>query len=112
MDTIYKYPHSVGVIINGGNASTTEEFLLAARQSKKVKLFGTTTMGVLDISNMYFVKSPCDEFELGYCLSKSLRIPDMAIDRKGIQPDFYISKSVNEFEWIDFVVKTLENNNH
>ena len=40
-------------------------------------------MGVLDISNMHFVKSPCGKIELGYCLSKSYRIPEMAIDGKG-----------------------------
>ena len=74
LDKINLYPKNVGIIINYGNASTTEQFLLSAKQSKKVKLFGTTTFGVLDISNMNFVKSPCNEFELGYCLSKSLRI--------------------------------------
>ncbi|HMU04286.1 MAG TPA: S41 family peptidase [Saprospiraceae bacterium] len=103
LDTVYPYPKNVGIIINEGNGSTTEQFLLAAKQSKKVKLFGTTTFGVLDISNMYFVKSPCLDFELGYCLSRSLRIPDMTIDNKGIQPDYYIDKSIPKHEWVSFV---------
>ena len=60
-------------------------------------------MGVLDISNMYFIDSPCKEFKLGYSLSKSLRIPDMAIDEKGLQPDYYIDKSITDYKWIDFV---------
>jgi len=84
LDTVYEYPKNIGIIINENNGSTTEQFLLAAKQSKKVKLFGTTTMGVLDISNMHFVQSPCEEFKLGYCLSKSMRIPHMTIDNKGI----------------------------
>jgi Peptidase family S41 len=102
-DTVYAYPKNVGIIIHKGNGSTTEQFLLAAKQSKKVKLFGTTTFGVLDISNMIFVKSPCNEFELGYSLSKSYRIPDMTIDSKGIQPDYYIDNEIQEYDWIKYV---------
>lgn len=100
LDTILKFPKNVGIIINEGNASTTEQFLLAAKQSKKVKLFGTTTAGILDISNMYFVSSPCGNYKLGYCLSKSKRIPYFTIDDKGIQPDFYFDKSIPEHHWI------------
>ncbi|MCD6067714.1 MAG: peptidase [Bacteroidetes bacterium] len=106
-DTIYPYPKNVGILINGANGSTTEQFLLAAKQSKKVKLFGTSTFGSLDISNMNFVKSPCGEFDLGYCLSKSFRIPDMTIDGKGIQPDFYLGDEIRDYEWIDYVTKIL-----
>ncbi|WP_288437626.1 S41 family peptidase [uncultured Chryseobacterium sp.] len=107
MDKILPYPKNVGIIINNGNGSTAEEFLLAAKQSKKVKLFGTTTAGVLDISNMYFVNSPCNEFKMGYALSKSFRIPDMAIDEKGIQPDYFIDKTIPDYQWIDFVNDVL-----
>ncbi len=107
MDEILPFPKNIGIIINNKNGSTVEQFLLAAKQSKKVKLFGTTTAGVLDISNMYFIDSPCKEFKLGYALSKSLRIPDMAIDEKGIQPDYYIDKSIPEYNWANFVNEIL-----
>ncbi len=106
-DTIYRYPQNIGIIINEFNGSTTEQFLLAAKQSKKVKLFGTTTAGILDISNMYFVTSPCGKFQLAYCLSKSKRIPDMAIDSKGIQPDYYIDKSIPKHKWLNYVIEIL-----
>ncbi|MGH1516883.1 S41 family peptidase [Chryseobacterium sp. JK1] len=106
-EKIFPFPKNVGIIINKGNGSTAEEFLLAAKQSKKVKLFGTTTAGVLDISNMYFLNSPCNEFKLGYSLSKSFRIPDMAIDEKGIQPDYFIDSTIPEHQWIDFVNDVL-----
>lgn len=107
-DTIYKYPENIGILINENNGSTAEQFLLAAKQSKKVKLFGTTTVGVLDISNMYFVASPCREFELGYSLSRSMRIPEMTIDGKGIQPDYYLDKEIKDYQWIDFVSDILK----
>lgn len=112
IDSSYKtlpYPKQVAIIINGGNGSTAEQFLLEAKQSKKVKLFGITTAGVLDISNMYFVESPCKEYRLGYALSKSYRIPDMAIDNKGIQPDYYIDKTIQDSQWVDHVRNVLEN---
>ncbi len=107
MDTIYPFPQNVGIIINEANASSAEQFLLAAKQSKKVKLFGVTTFGALDFSNMYFVESPCNEFQLGYSLSRSMRIPDFTIDEKGIQPDYYLDRSIPQYEWIDYVSKIL-----
>lgn len=108
LDTIYSYPKNVGIIINHRNGSTDEQFLLKAKQSKKVKLFGTTTYGVLDISNMYYIPSPCNQFELGYCLTRSLRIPGMEIDGTGLQPDFYMDKGILEHEWVEFVNEILE----
>ena len=108
MDTVYTYPKNIGILINENNGSTTEQFLLAAKQSKKVKLFGTTTAGVLDISNMMFLPSPCEEFGLAYSLSRSMRIPDMTIDDKGIQPDYYLDKEIPAYKWIDFVETTLK----
>jgi len=100
LNTVLPYPKNVGILINKNCGSTTEQFLLAAKQSKKVKLFGTTTIGSLDISNMYSVKSPSGEFILWYALTKSYRIPEMLIDEKGIQPDFYFDKTIKPNEWI------------
>lgn len=107
-EQIHPLPKTVGVLIDYGNISTAEQFLLAAKQSQKVKLFGTTTRGVLDISNMYRVTSPSNKFTLHYSLSKSLRIPDMAIDGKGIQPDFYIDSNIPITGWISHTQKILE----
>jgi hypothetical protein len=108
-DTVYPYPANVVIIINENNASTTEQFLLAARQSRKVKTFGTTTFGALDISNMNGVTSPCGDFKLWYCMSKSFRIPDMTIDGKGLQPDYYIDKTIPDQDWINYVLSVYEN---
>ena len=107
-DTIHPYPARVAILIDGGNGSTDEEFLLAAKQSQKVKLFGQSTFGVLDISNMHFVPSPCGDYELGYSLTRSLRIPDFTIDGVGIQPDFFIDRAVPKWRWVDYVREVWE----
>jgi len=106
-DSIYSYPQKVGILINENCASSTEQFLLAAKQSKKVKLFGNNTFGSLDISNMNIIDSPCEDLKLGYALSKSLRIPDMSIDGQGIQPDYYINNSISKYDWIEYVNSIL-----
>jgi len=102
-DIKYPFPQNVAIIINGNNGSTAEQFLLAAKQSKKVKLFGTTTMGELDISNMYSITSPDKKFTLWYCTSKSLRVPENTIDNKGIEPDFYIDRNITKEQWLPYV---------
>ena len=107
-DKIEPLPKSIGVLVDSSNGSTAEQFLLAAKQSKKVKLFGQTTAGVLDISNMYQTDSPSGTFTLYYSLTKSLRIPHMAIDGVGIQPDYYIDGELPLYQWTSYTQKILE----
>jgi hypothetical protein len=107
-DAVLPFPKQVGIIIDDGVGSTAEQFLLASKQSKKVKLFGISTFGSIDISNMHFVKSPCGEYELGYCLSKSKRLPHYVLDERGIQPDYFISEDVPGYHWLSFVKSILE----
>ena len=106
-DKINTYPKNVAILINNGNASTTEQFLLAAKQSKKVKLFGVTTSGALDFSNVCKIESPSKEFQLWYCISKSHRIPKMTIDEIGIQPDYYLDETIYQNRWVEFVTEIL-----
>ncbi|MFZ8198991.1 S41 family peptidase [Alteromonas portus] len=107
-DKIEPLPKSIGVLVDSSNGSTAEQFLLAAKQSKKVKLFGQTTAGVLDISNMYKTDSPSGTFTLHYSLTRSLRIPHMAIDGVGIQPDYYIDSELPLYQWMSYTQKILE----
>jgi hypothetical protein len=110
MDQVSEYPARVGILINEGNGSTDEQFLLEAKQSFKVKLFGRPTKGVLDISNVNVITSPDGAFNLHYSMSKSLRLPAFPIDDIGIQPDFYLDHEIEEGDWIGFVQNILEAN--
>lgn len=106
-DTVYPYPKNVGIIIDKWNGSTAEQFLMAAKQSWKVKLFGTSTYGSQDISNLNEVNSPSGEFRLYYSISKSFRLPDMVLDPDGLQPDFFIDNSIPWYKWVDYTSEIL-----
>ncbi|WP_270087110.1 S41 family peptidase [Sphingobacterium sp. SYP-B4668] len=110
MDSILPNPLRVAILVNEYCASTTEQFLLEAKQSSKVKLYGSSTFGALDFSNMTSAISPSGEFQLWYCRSKSLRIPGMEIDGSGIQPDYYLDPSISQKDWVGFVLDTIEQN--
>lgn len=102
-------PKQVAIICNKNNGSTDEAFLMMARQSKKVKIFGCTTGGMLDISNLHCVNSPDGRLYFCYGMTKSHRIPNFCIDDVGVQPDIYYQGIVPEIEWVDKVVEYLEN---
>lgn len=108
MEEVYPQPRQVAILINEGNASSAEEFLLAARQSSKVQLYGCNTAGILDISNMNIVTSPGEEFVLAYSMSKSLRVPEQAIDDVGITPDVVIPEEIPDHQWVEFVRKRMQ----
>lgn len=106
LDSIYTYPKNIAIIVDNEVISSGEEFLMAAKQSKKVKLYGHPTFGALDKSNQYYTFSKDKELVLIYSLSR--RINNMSIDNIGIQPDYYLDASIQRYEWIDHVVEYLE----
>jgi hypothetical protein len=106
-DTVYEYPKKVGIIVDEWCASATEAFLIRARQSMKVKLFGVQTLGALDISNMYGVLSPDEQFRLWYGTSRGLWLPGQAFDDIGFQPDFFFDRSIPRDKWVEHTVEIL-----
>ena len=106
-NTVHKKPQQVAVIVNSFCESSTEQFLLAAKQSSKVKIFGTVTAGALDFANMNTVESPCGNYLLHYSMSKDVDIDNFPIDNIGIQPDFYLDDTIPEYQWIDYVTDML-----
>jgi hypothetical protein len=114
-DTIYSMPRKVGIIINGGNASSAEQFLLGARQSDKVILFGNcNTAGVLDYSNVTPNPLPSNKYQLWSPMTRSKRLPENPIDNIGIAPDVIIPFPATEQlydkldQWVYFVKNYLE----
>lgn len=114
-DTIYEYPKRVGIIINENNASSAEQFLLEARNSSKVTIFGNmNTAGVLDYSNAVSVDFPSGLFELVCPMTRSSRLPEHPIDNIGISPDVIIPilPTIQLYDrlddWVYYVKKYLE----
>lgn len=103
-------PKDVAILIDKGVGSTTEQFAIEARQSKKVKLLGTNSSGTLDYSVMHWKKFDCEKSEftyyLGWASTKSKRAPLNSIDGTGVQPDIFIDNTIND--WIKFTVDYLE----
>ncbi len=105
MDSVLPYPRRIAVLMDKGCGSTTEEFLLVARQSKKVTLMGMNSYGVLDYSNWLVGDSPCPEIELHYSSTKSRRInKGQGIDNIGVKPTIRLT---DEQEWIKEAEKYL-----
>lgn len=114
-DTVYAYPKRVGIIINQGNASSAEQFILTAKLSSKVTLFGNeNTAGVLDYSNAISESLPSKKYELIFPMTRSRRLPNNPIDNIGIAPDILIPYPATEQlfdrldQWAYFVQNYLE----
>jgi hypothetical protein len=90
LDTVLEYPKNIGFLIDRYSASSSESLLLYAKQSKKVKLFGENSQGVLDYANTQFFNIPCKDINLVIPTSRSKRLPADPIDNIGISPDFKI----------------------
>lgn len=105
---VLPYPRRVGILCNELPASSAEAFLLVAKQSRKVKVFGRHTGGSIDVSNMAWIDSPDGRITLGYCMTISLRVPYFPIDGIGVQPDYYIDPSIPYKDWEKFTQEILD----
>lgn len=103
MAAVYPYPKRVSVLINEACASSTEIFLLKAKQSTKVKLYGRNTMGAVDYSDAASLTLDGGLFRLRYSTSRANRLPKDPIDYIGIRPDEVIPDNVDD--WVGYVKK-------
>ena len=101
------FPKNVVILINEGCASSTEQFLLEAKQSKKVTLMGKNTMGTLDYSNLResnFCEMP---YTLRTPTTRSRRIDiGKGIDGIGIRPAVYLT---DKQDWVKEALNFLKN---
>ncbi len=103
-----KSPKQIIFLTDNKIGSAAESFLLIAKQSKKVKLMGIPTSGVLDYANVFeFDDFICNNYQLYLPTYRSFRLPDYPIDNIGIQPDIYLDKTIEN--WEEFAVQYLEN---
>jgi hypothetical protein len=101
---ILAYPKRVGIMITSA-AGSAEKFILEARQSRKVTLYGGNTAGALDYSNTNKIGLPSGRFELYYPISRSLRLPDEPLENVGIPADIPLPET--EEDPVQFVERSL-----
>lgn len=100
-----KSPKQIIILANNNVASAGENFLFSARQSKKVKILGTPSMGVLDYGSIREFNLECDNYTLYLPTYRSARLPHYPIDNIGIQPDVYLDDTVED--WLKFAIKYI-----
>jgi len=106
-DVVTQNPRKIGILINHNCASSAEQFLLFARECKKVVLFGQPTSGTLDYSNVLTVQCPSPAFNFGHATTKTHMLPNFSVDKEKIKPNVYLSGDKN---WIEEAVKQLKDN--
>lgn len=107
-DTVMPNPRKIAVLINSGCGSSAEEFILFAKESKKVVLLGQPTSGTLDYSNISPREFPSTAFKISLPESRSHRIPNSSVDKEKIKPNIYLTEDQN---WIDEAKKQLKKQN-
>jgi len=100
------YPKKIVMLINKWCGSSTEELLLAARQSSKVILMGENTIGNLDYSNVVETPFSCFPYTLHYATTRSRRLnSNQGIDNIGIAPKYHLTEDA---DWIKEALRILE----
>jgi hypothetical protein len=106
LNTVLPFPKRVAVLIDNA-ASTGEQFLLEARQSRKVTLFGKeNSAGTLDFANVVGMQTPSGRFHVFWATSRSMRLPNDPVDPDGIAPDIRIP--TDEADPVAFAQRWLE----
>lgn len=105
LDSVYKSPSKVAILIDRNTASSAESFLLMAMQSKKVTVYGENSAGMLDYNNTQFFDVPCRDLNLVIPIGRSKRLPDQPIDNIGITPEIPLNEKVSDK--IKFIIDQL-----
>ena len=103
MDSVAGNPSRVVVLINEKCYSSAEYFAFYAKQSRKTKLFGQHTGGVMDYGNVRAQVLDCSNFVLRLPTTRSGWVDTAPIDNVGFQPDVPIPAT--EPDWVNFVVR-------
>ncbi|WP_275140579.1 S41 family peptidase [Elizabethkingia meningoseptica] len=107
IETSGKGPEHIVVLVDKRVGSAAENFVMATRQSKKVKIAGTVSSGGLDYAAARFFDFGCPEYQLQLPTFRSLRLPDYPVDNIGLQPDLYLDKNIED--WVQYITEYLEN---
>lgn len=110
-DTVTLMPQKVVLLVNEKCKSSVEDFVLTARNSRKVIVAGTRTGGVVDFEETVDVPLPDASLTLFHPIGISNRLPDFPLDGKGISPDWPLPDQGKAWQpWVRKVVQKLKRN--
>ena len=107
VDTVYHYPLKIAVVMNKWCASSAEGFILTARQSSKVKLYGENTSGMLGYGDWRAVKMPHLPIEISMPTKKMFFRNNEDYESTGIPPDIQLDPEA-ENDWVKQVQAHIE----
>ncbi|MBS9525739.1 peptidase s41 [Litoribacter alkaliphilus] len=97
-DTLYTQPRRIAVLTSDKTISSGETFVLRAKKSSRVTVYGQNTAGIIDGFNGAELELGC--VTLRYPLSvRSLDVDTNPIDPYGIAPDVFLDKSEDVLEF-------------
>jgi hypothetical protein len=106
MPEVLPLPRAVALLTARQCASTCEQFVLDARQSRKVVVIGAgNTRGMTDYGNARTVTLPSGLRRLQLPSARSMRLPETRMDMVGIAPDVRIPEA--EADTVAFAVREL-----
>lgn len=96
LDQVLPNPARIAVLVDRAGSSA-ENFIMDARQSRKVVLMGQeNSAGVIDYGEMMGMPAPSSRFELHWATTRSLRLPGDPVDPHGIAPDILIPADIED----------------
>lgn len=104
---IYDGPQKIGIITNRGCASTTEGFVLLAKESKKVTQFGENTSGAVSYGDWRQIQVPGLPIWVSCTTKKMTFFNGKDIECIGVEPDVKLDDE-HENKWIELVRQYLE----
>jgi hypothetical protein len=102
INSVSEFPKKVSIIIDRDCKSSTEQFLLLAKQSKKTTIYGhTNSGGALDYSNLNFILTPSGYWYASVPTTRTTRLPGNPVDPNGIKPDVLVDKKIKDIiQWL------------
>lgn len=96
-------PRHVGVLVSTKTASSGEIFVMDAKQSKKVTIFGTRTQGMVDYGDGFKHTIGCDSLTVSIPTRKSEYLKHFGYEKIGLSPDVKLPE--DHFEPYLFIMR-------
>ncbi len=100
-ETVKQFPRKVAILINRDTVSSGELFVLMARQSRKVTVYGENSAGMIDYGDVLSYETVSPSIKPGVPFTRFNWLDEgVSVDKQGLLPDRIIPEKVKN--WIRF----------